>query len=186
LLPGASSVYRALICHWVYSWRNMKLTTYLHLVVRLKLYGAGLPQSIYTLMLWYLFKEATWSLLFPLLTHLYPLTPAQSSSSNYLTADGHSAHMSWYQVTILDLWPIFLSLHINYIQTLAVFFQCGVPSLKRKWICNLLIQLILGLASSVTLGFKSHSTRDHMLLSQLRFVPFLSPLTTYRTMVEIF
>jgi hypothetical protein len=42
------------------------------------------------------------------------------------------------------------------------------PSLTRGWVCNLLIQLLLGLARAVTLGSKSRRTHDHILLSHLR------------------
>jgi hypothetical protein len=42
------------------------------------------------------------------------------------------------------------------------------PSLTRERVCNLLIQLLLGLARAVTLGSKSHRTHDHILLSYLR------------------
>jgi hypothetical protein len=42
---------------------------------------------------------------------------------------------------------------------------CGAPSLTRGWHCNILVQLLLGLARVVTLGFKSRKTYDHMLLS---------------------
>jgi hypothetical protein len=38
----------------------------------------------------------------------------------------------------------------------------------RGWVCNLLVQLLLGLARAVTLGSKSRRTRDHILLSHLR------------------
>jgi hypothetical protein len=38
---------------------------------------------------------------------------------------------------------------------------CGAPSLARGWVCNLLIQLLLGLARVVTLGSKSRRTRTH-------------------------
>jgi hypothetical protein len=44
-----------------------------------------------------------------------------------------------------------------------------VPSLTRGWVCNLLVQLLLGLARAVTLGSKSLRTHDHILLSRLRF-----------------
>jgi hypothetical protein len=36
---------------------------------------------------------------------------------------------------------------------------CGAPSLTRGWVCNLLIQLLLGLARAITLGFKSLRTQ---------------------------
>jgi hypothetical protein len=38
------------------------------------------------------------------------------------------------------------------------FFKYGAPSLMRGRVCNLLIQVLLGLASPVTLGSKSHKT----------------------------
>jgi hypothetical protein len=44
----------------------------------------------------------------------------------------------------------------------------GAPSLTRGWVCNLLVQLLLGLARAVTLGSKSRRTHDHILLSHLR------------------
>jgi hypothetical protein len=45
---------------------------------------------------------------------------------------------------------------------------CGAPSLARGRVCNLLVQLLLGLARAVTLGSKSLRTHDHILLSQIR------------------
>jgi hypothetical protein len=56
------------------------------------------------------------------------------------------------------------------------------PSLARGRVCNLLVQLLLGLAIAVTLGSKSRRTHGHILLSHLRLpnlegqVPvFISP-----------
>jgi hypothetical protein len=43
-----------------------------------------------------------------------------------------------------------------------------VPSLTRGRVCNLLVQLLLGLARAVTLGSKFRRTHDHILLSHLR------------------
>jgi hypothetical protein len=58
----------------------------------------------------------------------------------------------------------------------------GTPSLMRGWVCNLLVQLLLGLARAVTLRCKSRRTHDHILLSHMRLpnlegqVPvFISP-----------
>jgi hypothetical protein len=45
-----------------------------------------------------------------------------------------------------------------------------VPSLTRGWVCNLLVQLLLGLARAVTLGSKTHRTHGHILLSHLRLL----------------
>jgi hypothetical protein len=41
------------------------------------------------------------------------------------------------------------------------------PSLTRRRVCNLLVQLLLGLARAVTLGSKSRTTHGHILLSYL-------------------
>jgi hypothetical protein len=38
-------------------------------------------------------------------------------------------------------------------------WQCGAPSLTRGWVCNLLIQLLLGLVRAVTHGSKSRRTQ---------------------------
>jgi hypothetical protein len=48
------------------------------------------------------------------------------------------------------------------------FSSYGARSLMRGQVWNLLVQSLLGLASAVTLGSKSHRTRDHVLLSHLR------------------
>jgi hypothetical protein len=45
---------------------------------------------------------------------------------------------------------------------------CGAPSLTRGWACNLLVQLLLGLARTVTLRSNSRRTHDHISLSHLR------------------
>jgi hypothetical protein len=66
------------------------------------------------------------------------------------------------------------------------FSSCGVPFQMRGWFCNLSVQLLLGLASTVILRFKFHRTRDHILLSHLRLSFYLSSLTTRRATVEIF
>jgi hypothetical protein len=50
---------------------------------------------------------------------------------------------------------------------LKIVSQCGEPSLTRGWACNLLVQLLLGLARAVILGFKSRRTHGHILLSHL-------------------
>jgi hypothetical protein len=44
----------------------------------------------------------------------------------------------------------------------------GASSLTRGRICNLFLQLLLGLARAVTLGSGSSRTHDHILLSHLR------------------
>jgi hypothetical protein len=45
---------------------------------------------------------------------------------------------------------------------------CQTSSLTRGWVCNFLVQLLLGLARAVTLGSKSRRTHDHILLFHLR------------------
>jgi hypothetical protein len=45
---------------------------------------------------------------------------------------------------------------------------CGAPSLTGGWVCNLLIQLLLGLARAVTLVSKSRRTQNHILRFHLR------------------
>jgi hypothetical protein len=45
---------------------------------------------------------------------------------------------------------------------------CVAPSLTRGRVCNLLVQLLLGLARAVTLGSKSRRTHGHILLPHLR------------------
>jgi hypothetical protein len=94
-------------------------------------------------------------------------------------------------------------------QTSNFIFQlntCGyspyvTSSLTRGWVCRL--QLLLVLASAVTLRSESRSTHDHILLPQIRdspnlqgqvlvftstrnWVPFSSPPTTHRATVEVF
>jgi hypothetical protein len=59
---------------------------------------------------------------------------------------------------------------------------CRAPSLTRGWVCNLHVQLLLGLARSVTLGSKSRRTRDYILRDSPNLecqVPvFISPRKT--------
>jgi hypothetical protein len=62
---------------------------------------------------------------------------------------------------------------------------CGAHVMMRGWVCNLLIQLLLSLTSTVTLGSKSYRTHDHILLSHLRLPtwrassPYLYPPGTW-------
>jgi hypothetical protein len=49
-----------------------------------------------------------------------------------------------------------------------VVSSCGVPPLTRGWVCNLLVQVLLGLATAVPFGSKSHRTCDRLLWSHLR------------------
>jgi hypothetical protein len=54
-------------------------------------------------------------------------TAVESQSESCLMTDGQSAFLSWYQATIWALCPLFLSLHRNYLQTIAVFWSMGCP-----------------------------------------------------------
>jgi hypothetical protein len=45
---------------------------------------------------------------------------------------------------------------------------CVASSLMRRWICKLLVQMLLGCARAVTLGTKSRRSHCHILLSHLR------------------
>jgi hypothetical protein len=47
---------------------------------------------------------------------------------------------------------------------------CGALSLTRAWVCHL--QLLLSLASAVTLGSESRGIRDHILLPSIRHFLF--------------
>jgi hypothetical protein len=60
----------------------------------------------------------------------------------------------------------FFLLEISFRQLRLCYFVA--PSLTRGRVCNLLVQLLLGLARAVTLGSKSRRTHGHMLLSHLR------------------
>jgi hypothetical protein len=46
--------------------------------------------------------------------------------------------------------------------------SCGAPSLTTVPVCNVSLQLLLALASAVTLGSKYHRTRHHILLCHLK------------------
>jgi hypothetical protein len=74
----------------------------------------------------------------------------------------------------------FFHLEISFRQLRLCYFVAS--SLTRGRVCNLLVQLLLGLARAVTFWSKSRRTRGHILLSQLRLpilegqVPvFISP-----------
>jgi hypothetical protein len=87
-----------------------------------------------------------------------------------------------------------------------------MPSLTREQVCNLLVQLLLGLVRAVTLGSNLSRTHNHILLSNRRLpkpggsgpriyirqekggqdippgngFPFCRPLTIRRATVEVF
>jgi hypothetical protein len=58
------------------------------------------------------------------------LHKASLEKSSYLTIDGQSASLSWYQATIWDTRPIFLPLHLNHLKIL-VFLVGGALSDER-------------------------------------------------------
>jgi hypothetical protein len=60
----------------------------------------------------------------------------------------------------------FFLLEISFRQLRLCYFVA--PSLTRGRVCNLLVQLLLGLVRAVTLGSKSRRTHGHILLSHLR------------------
>jgi hypothetical protein len=60
----------------------------------------------------------------------------------------------------------FFLLEISFRQLRLSYFVA--PSLTIGWVCNLLVQLLLGLARAVSLGSKSRRTHGHILLSHLR------------------
>jgi hypothetical protein len=55
------------------------------------------------------------------------------------------------------------------------------PCLTREWICNLLVQLLLGLARAVALGSQSRRTHDHIF-----FVLFETPPTWKARLGELY
>jgi hypothetical protein len=61
---------------------------------------------------------------------------------------------------------IFFLLEISFRQLRVCYFVA--PSLTRRRVCNILVQLLLGLARAVTIGSKSRRTHGHILLSHLR------------------
>jgi hypothetical protein len=80
-----------------------------------------------------------------------------------------------------DSQPEFLVLN----WTPAVTVLIWHPLWREEWVCHL--QLLLALASAFILGSKSHGTRDHILLSQIRDFPLAghryisSVLTKHKT-----
>jgi hypothetical protein len=57
-----------------------------------------------------------------------------------------------------------MNLYLNS-YSLLLFSNYITNSLTWGWVCNLVVQLILGLARAVTLGSKSRRTQDHILFS---------------------
>jgi hypothetical protein len=106
---------------------------------------------------------ADWSLLCMLWISHSSRIQSEFESESYVATDGQSVSLSWNKAPIWGLWPDFIS-----VWQLRVCW-CEALSLMRGRVCRL--QLLI-LASAVILGSKSHGTRDHILLSQIRDFPF--------------
>jgi hypothetical protein len=87
-----------------------------------------------------------------------------SQSRSHITTDSQLATQSWCQAPIWD--QFYFLLEISFRQLWVCNFVA--PSLTRGRVCNLLVQLLLGLARAVTLVLKSRRTHGHILLFHLR------------------
>jgi hypothetical protein len=95
---------------------------------------------------------------------------SQSQSQNYLTTDGPSASLFWLQATIWEPRQVVLSFSWKlYLNILKIYY--GADSLTRGWVCN--SEFLLGIISANLLWSESHSTHDHILLSQFWDSPSL-------------
>jgi hypothetical protein len=122
-------------------------------------------------------------------TSLSHLRLPQPGGEVRLVYDWRSVSMSWYRAPLWDLWPDITScrnvaaLKLKFLvsgsclERMTRFFfpvwqlwvsWSSAPSLARGWVCNSLLQLLLGLARAVTLGSNSRWTPDHILLSHFR------------------
>jgi hypothetical protein len=70
-----------------------------------------------------------------------------------------------------------------YCQTIAGLFIWGALSHERT---RLSLKITAALASAVILGSEARDTRDHILLSQIRYFPFRRLLRLGRATVEVF
>jgi hypothetical protein len=105
-------------------------------------------------------------------------------SSSYLTTDGQSASLIWYQATIWDPRPIFLSLRGNYFQTFTDF-SMGSP---LWWEDEPVIYFYKCYWALPALSLSGHSPSELETISYCLiwdWVPFLSLLTTRRDTVEV-
>jgi hypothetical protein len=80
-------------------------------------------------------------------------------SWTYFAIDGQSAHLSSMGHSLVSYDQILIT--VGYLW----FSSYGAPSLTGGRVCNLLVQLLLGLASAVAPGTKSRRTRNWVPLS---------------------
>jgi hypothetical protein len=92
------------------------------------------------------------------------LSSAPSTSKSKSRCDWQSVGAFWYRATT--------GAHGQMFVTVWQLLPClrGAPSLRKGWVCNLLLQSLLGLAWAIPLGSKSRRTHDHMLLPHWRLL----------------
>jgi hypothetical protein len=112
--------------------------------------------------------------LVPNLIHVENYTCRELSRTNYhsqtefyLTTDGQSASLSWYQATCWDPRPIFLSLLWKYFRKFSVLFLRGALSDERT-VLYIMCTIATGHSSAVTVRSMSCRIRYHILVSNLR------------------
>jgi hypothetical protein len=105
-----------------------------------------------------------WHITFPSLTKQVMYTVNKFKLSYDRRSVGQSVLVSSHHLGPGTNFPFFT----QKFETFAVFFLYGEPSLTRGRVCNLSIQLVLVLASAVTLPSKSRRALDHISLSHLR------------------
>jgi hypothetical protein len=88
----------------------------------------------------------------------------ESESEPYITTDVQSASLSWKKAPIWGLRSDFY-----YCQTVAGLLMWSALSDERTGLSFTIASCI---ASAVIYGFESRGTRDHILLSQIRDIPF--------------
>jgi hypothetical protein len=88
-------------------------------------------------------------------------TELLSQSQSYITTDGQSSSLSWYQVPIWDPRPVFILLSLIIFRQSRICW-CGTLSLTRNRVCS--FQLLLDIACAAFLRSESHGTNEHILL----------------------
>jgi hypothetical protein len=105
--------------------------------------------------------------LLPCSSPLWTAAPFQLpvlESESYVTTDGQPASLSWNKAPIWGLRP-----DLYYCLTVAGLLIWGAPLTRGRVCC---LQFLLALASAVIFWSESHTTRCHILLSQIRDFPF--------------